>query len=134
MKRFIDSAGRVFTEVEIRILHNNVSFKDPSDLGYKAITSAADKPKEVYDYTYRRVQEILDNSSKTRGYDGILSECSYYGDGGAFGNEAAIAIAWRSAVWEFVDNNIDEMHYKELLEKLPEYNTVKTLLFTKGKN
>lgn len=48
------------------------------------------------------VQSMLDESSRSRGYDNIISECSYATSTGAFGAEAQITVNWRDAVWSYV--------------------------------
>ena len=48
------------------------------------------------------IQKILDDSSVSRGYDNIVSECSYATSTGAFGTEAQKTVNWRDAVWTYV--------------------------------
>lgn len=48
------------------------------------------------------IQSMLDDSSKSRGYDSIISECSYATSTGTFGAEAQITVDWRDAVWTYV--------------------------------
>ena len=48
------------------------------------------------------IQKILDDSSVSRGYDNIVSECSYATSTGAFGAEAQKTVNWRDAVWTYV--------------------------------
>ena len=48
------------------------------------------------------IQKILDDSSISRGYDNIVSECSYATSTGAFGTEAQKTVNWRDAVWTYV--------------------------------
>ena len=46
------------------------------------------------------VQRLLDSTAKQRGYDGILSACSYATSANAkFGAEGKAAVAWRDEVW-----------------------------------
>lgn len=54
----------------------------------------------VADYE-NRVQRHLDETVRPRGYDGILSACSYAAGpaGDHFADEGRAALAWRSAVW-----------------------------------
>lgn len=47
------------------------------------------------------VQAYMDDAVKARGYDGILSACSYINTGiERFDSEGAACRMWRSAVWE----------------------------------
>ncbi len=45
------------------------------------------------------VQSHLDQSAKARGYDGIVSACSYAGAPNAFQAESVAFLTWRAAVW-----------------------------------
>jgi hypothetical protein len=46
------------------------------------------------------IQKHLDDTARTRGYDGILSACSYATDTNPpFALEAQACVDWRSAVW-----------------------------------
>jgi len=81
------------------------------------------KPKIVAD----AVQLILDESSRGRGYDSIISECGYATSTGAFGAEAQITVNWRDSVWVYaykVQADVKagiraEPTLKELLLELP---------------
>lgn len=46
------------------------------------------------------VQSRLDDVAKSKGYDSILSACSYAGAPNAFQAESVAFITWRGAVWE----------------------------------
>lgn len=46
------------------------------------------------------VQEHLDSTAIAKGYDSILSACSYAGAPNAFQAESVAFITWRGAVWE----------------------------------
>ena len=73
------------------------------------------------------VQKMLDDSAVTRGYDSIISECSYASSTGNFGKEAQITVNWRDAVWTYifqVQGDIDsgartEPTLNNLLTELP---------------
>ena len=45
------------------------------------------------------VQEYIDSQAKNRGYDSIVSACSYAGYTNEFQTEATALGVWRSAVW-----------------------------------
>lgn len=48
------------------------------------------------------IQNMLNTSAKSRGYDSIISECSYATSSGAFGAEAQVTVDWRGSVWNYV--------------------------------
>lgn len=70
---------------------------------------AAGVPQEVIDQAIAEaqlagftadVQRHLDTTARARGYDGILSLCSYAAsDQLRFGAEGKAGVAWRDAVW-----------------------------------
>lgn len=45
------------------------------------------------------VQEMLDSKAQSRGYDGIISACSYAGAPNQFQAESQAFITWRGDVW-----------------------------------
>lgn len=58
-------------------------------------------PAEIQAELTKAVQAYMDAKVKERGYDGILSACSYVDTGiERFDNEGAACRAWRSAVWD----------------------------------
>lgn len=65
-----------------------------------AAPTAAVAPLVEADYT-TAAQNLLDTTAQIRGYDGILSLCSYADDPSpTFAAEGAAGKAWRSAVWD----------------------------------
>ena len=57
-------------------------------------------PAEIQAELTKAVQAYMDAKVQERGYDGILSACSYVNTGiERFDNEGAACRAWRSAVW-----------------------------------
>jgi len=81
------------------------------------------------------VQKMLDNSSVTRGYDSIISECSYASSTGTFGAEAQITVNWRDAVWTYIfqvqvdikSGDRTEPTLSELLDELPARQDAETI-------
>ena len=73
------------------------------------------------------VQTMLDASAKTRGYDSVISECSYATSTGSFGAEAQVTVNWRDAVWvtvfaiqaEIAAGTKEEPTLDELMSELP---------------
>ena len=63
---------------------------------------AAQEAEEEAKLVETTIQTILNDSAKSRGYDSIISECSYATSTGAFGAEAQITVDWRDAVWTYV--------------------------------
>lgn len=79
----------------------------------------------------KAVQAYMDNTVKARGYDGILSACSYVDTGiEKFDAEGAACRAWRSSVWDKCYSMLAEVKVgtrevpteEELLAELPTLN------------
>jgi len=81
------------------------------------------------------VQTMLDNSSVTRGYDSVISECSYASSTGTFGAEAQVTVNWRDAVWTYIfqvqvdikSGDRTEPTLNELLDELPARQDAETI-------
>lgn len=91
------------------------------------------KFKQIQKQFTDAIQARLDNFAATRGYDGIMSACSYFGSTNTkFKAEADCAIALRDATWakgyELVDSMITEVTsgqrpiptIEEIFAELPE--------------
>jgi len=52
-------------------------------------------------FVSKAIQAMLDKSSLSRGYDSVISECSYATSTGSFGAEAQVTVDWRDAVWTY---------------------------------
>ena len=76
----------------------------------------------------KAIQSMLVNSSISRGYSSVISECSYASSKGAFGVEAQVTVDWRDAVWNYafeVQKNVDsgardKPTLAEMLQELPD--------------
>ena len=77
------------------------------------------------------VQNYMDEVAMTRGYDGILSACSYIDTGvERFDIEGAQARKWRSQVWAYCYEYLDDVlagtrtipSLEELIAELPKIN------------
>ena len=59
-------------------------------------------PKQTVATTEAAVQKYLDDAAKAKGYDGILSACSYAASANLkFGAEGRAFVVWRDAVWAY---------------------------------
>ena len=75
------------------------------------------------------VQNHLDSFAQSKGYDSILSACSYAGFQNAYQSEAQSMIAWRAACWEYLYNLQSQLvsgkallpTINQLISGLPEY-------------
>lgn len=47
------------------------------------------------------VQKHLDDAAKAKGYDGIVSACSYAGSVNPFQADGIAYLNWRAAVWKY---------------------------------
>jgi hypothetical protein len=67
----------------------------------EAIRNPAPTIDQLIAANVREIQSALDAQAKARGYDSILSACSYAAQptGAPFQAESAAFVAWRSAVW-----------------------------------
>lgn len=85
-------------------------------------------PDEIKQMLIDGVQNWMDEVAMSRGYDGILSACSYIDTGvERFDIEGAQARRWRSQVWAYCYAYLDEVlagnrnipSLEELIEELP---------------
>ncbi len=53
------------------------------------------------------VNKLLDDQAKAKGYDGIVSACSYASANNTFQKESQQFVAWRGAVWEYLYNYVN---------------------------
>ena len=92
--------------------HNNIiryqEFETPPILAAsKGVTWVLESPvvhqptiEDIKSRLIVTVQNHLDNTARARGYDSIVSACSYAAVANIFQIEGIAAIQWRSSVWE----------------------------------
>lgn len=81
--------------------------EEPQDPGY---VPPEPTPEEVLAELTAAVQRHLDDTARTRNYDGILSLCTYAQDPDPkFAAEGMAGVAWRSAVWRTCYSVMDEV-------------------------
>jgi len=86
--------------------------------------------KEKQNVIEKSVQMILDTQAKAKGYDSILSACSYSGHTNPFQAEGQSFVTWRGLVWEHCykvlvdvqDGIAPEPTIEELIASLPTLN------------
>ncbi len=94
-------------------------FRTPSEI-------EEDKLKSIQN----AIQSTLDNEAKAKGYDSILSACSYAGHTNPFQAEGQAFVTWRGLVWEHCyqvladvqAGTIAEPTIEELIASLPTLN------------
>ena len=73
------------------------------------------------------VQSHLDSKARERGYDNIVSACSYATSTGTFGTEGQAYVEWRDSVWTYCYNVLSQVQagtrvaptIDELIAELP---------------
>lgn len=83
----------------------------------------------------KAVQDLLDSKAKSKGYDSIISACSYATSKGTFGAEGQSFVDWRDAVWtkvftiqsEVTTGTIKEPTLEELIFNLPKFEDFKVI-------
>lgn len=64
--------------------------------------SAAERKRGLKVAVENAIQQLLDSTAQTHGYDTMLTLCSYRDSANAtFASEAAAGLAWRDAVWTY---------------------------------
>lgn len=64
--------------------------------------------KSIKDFT-DAVQEHLDKAAQNKGYDNIVSACSYGAVQNPFQKESILFIAWRGEVWSYCYQELDKV-------------------------
>ena len=79
---------------------DGVLTQEPStDVTTTEVEDVPTQAEVIAGYT-QQVQNYLDTTAQTRGYDGILSLCSYATSSNAtFAKEGQAGVIWRDAVW-----------------------------------
>ena len=84
--------------------------------------------EEAMRNTMKAVQRHLDNVARSKGYDNIISLCTYATDSDPiFSAEGQAGVAWRGAVWRYCNTVLAEVEagtraqptVEELIAELP---------------
>ena len=67
------------------------------------------------------IQAHLDDTAKAKGYDDILSACSYASAPNPFQDEAVKLVGWRGNVWEYCYNELAKV--ESGVRSMPELDT-----------
>ena len=100
----------------------------PVHMGRNELQEAAMEESKI-DYIKSQVQKHLDTIAQSRGYESVLSACSYAGAVNPFEAEGKSFVAWRGDVWAYcyqvladVQNLVrPEPTIPELIAELPVY-------------
>lgn len=102
---------------------------DIDEDNYKVSYAVVDMSNtEILLLVKKRIQDLLDEKAIAKGYDNILSACSYAGFDNPFRKEGEKFGQWRSEVWSkgyAILKDITEGHrklpksFKEILDELP---------------
>lgn len=89
---------------------NNATIVDKGEY-YEVVELPAPPPptiEEIKRKLINSVQEYMDETARTRGYDGIASACSYgLSTVQKFREEALACISWRDSVWNYCYEQLD---------------------------
>lgn len=74
------------------------------------------------------IQTYMDDAARGRGYDNILSACSYAYPGNTFQAESESFVVWRSAVWNYCYGELQKVKdgtrtmptVEQIISELPE--------------
>jgi hypothetical protein len=101
----------------------------PEKARHKELADKADMPDKADQETYiKAAQKYLDTEAQSRGYDGILSACTYANSTSPrFRDEGKACVEFRDAVWlkcyklleDFNAGTIEQPTLKKFLKKLP---------------
>lgn len=113
-----------------RVLNNEVQYSNNGEVYVEAEPFVPREPtqEEIKQALIDGTQDYMDEVARTRGYDSILSACSYVSTGvERFDVEGEQARIWRSAVWAYCYAQLDLVlegkrsipSLEELIEELP---------------
>jgi hypothetical protein len=86
-------------------------------------------PEQLKRRLVEAVQRTLDSEARTKGYDNIVSACSYAAAANPFQAEGLAFLAWRSSVWAYCYQVLADVEAgirpipteAELISELPAY-------------
>lgn len=97
-----------------------------------AVETASEESENILtkDSAKKLVSDMLDEEARARGYDDIISACSYAAGPNPFQKESLLFLEWRGNVWQkffkiwaFVENGASPTPTREeLLSVLPAFN------------
>lgn len=141
----IQHPGRLLKDAEFRELHGIFEIPDPirgndetqftQEIDVEPWVVIVDKAPEQIEQAIQHkltvgVQAYLDSQAQEKGYDSILSACSYASYSNIFQQEAISFLEWRSNVWAYAYQVIDDIKsetrtiptIEQLLAELPVRN------------
>jgi len=112
---------------DVLTLKENADEIRDTAIAEKAAKIEANRIKELKETITKEIQKFLDTAAQEKGYDSIISACSYVGSAN-FGAEGKSFLDWRDAVWTYVYQVEDDVEnevrteptLEELLVELPQ--------------
>ena len=142
--------GEKFTLAQVRLANPNMSIPEGGSVAGYTLVTPQPRPDEVDGYEAKinddgswsqvplteetviaafeaEIQAYLDQKARARGYDGIVSACSYAGGPNPFQAESLAYLAWRGAVWAKCYEILDDVQHgnrpvptvEDLITELP---------------
>ena len=77
--------------------------------GALVVTNPVPTDKEIQTQLTNAVQQFMDQTAQAKGYDSILSACSYSGFPNIFQTEGQEFLVWRANVWQYCYQVLDQV-------------------------